>query len=137
MNPFCSSFRVFFIWLHSALVQMSHFGLLAAGWSSQNRRLQRAEVILTFSVVLNCKLLLAHDKMSCKCVFAVLQEYILSIDGGNPMIKWQLEKGLDWTLSSVAGESYRVEVSTALVFSFRAAGENYIQSLIKPFPHFR
>lgn len=40
----------------------------------------------------------------------VLQEYVLSIDGGNPMIKWQMEKGLDWTISSVAGENYRVEI---------------------------
>lgn len=38
---------------------------------------------------------------------------MLSIDGGDPLIKRQLEGGLDWTISSVAGESYRVDVSRA------------------------
>ncbi|CAG00413.1 unnamed protein product [Tetraodon nigroviridis] len=36
--------------------------------------------------------------------------YVASIDGGDPLIRWQLETGLDWTISSVAGESYRVDV---------------------------
>ncbi|XP_038563613.1 uncharacterized protein LOC119894962 isoform X2 [Micropterus salmoides] len=40
----------------------------------------------------------------------VLQQYVLSIDGNNPFIKWQMEKGLDWTIASVAGESYRVDL---------------------------
>ncbi|MEQ2206814.1 hypothetical protein XENOCAPTIV_003220, partial [Xenoophorus captivus] len=44
-------------------------------------------------------------------------KYVLSIDGGNPMIKWQMERGLDWAISSVAGESYRVEVSTIIDLS--------------------
>lgn len=43
--------------------------------------------------------------------------YVVSIDGGDPLIRWQLERGLDWTISSVAGESYRVDVSRA--FGFR------------------
>uniref|UniRef100_A0A3P9P0Z7 Mesenteric estrogen dependent adipogenesis n=1 Tax=Poecilia reticulata TaxID=8081 RepID=A0A3P9P0Z7_POERE len=43
-----------------------------------------------------------------------LQEYVLSVNGGNPMMKWQMERGLDWTISSVAGESYRVEVNSAV-----------------------
>lgn len=38
---------------------------------------------------------------------------MVSIDGGDPLIRWQLERGLDWTISSVAGESYRVDVSRA------------------------
>ncbi|XP_026228716.1 mesenteric estrogen-dependent adipogenesis protein isoform X2 [Anabas testudineus] len=41
----------------------------------------------------------------------VLKQYVVSIDGNDALIKWQLEKGLDWTISSVAGESYRVDVS--------------------------
>ncbi|XP_047462078.1 mesenteric estrogen-dependent adipogenesis protein-like isoform X2 [Mugil cephalus] len=40
----------------------------------------------------------------------VLEQYVVSIDGNNPFIKWQMERGLDWTISSVAGESYRVEI---------------------------
>lgn len=39
-----------------------------------------------------------------------LRKYIVAIDGSNPVIKWELEKGLDWTISSVAGESYRVDI---------------------------
>lgn len=45
---------------------------------------------------------------------SVLQQYVVSIDGNHPLIKWQMERGLDWTISSVAGESYRVDVSRAL-----------------------
>lgn len=41
--------------------------------------------------------------------------YVASIDGGDPLIRWQLETGLDWTISSVAGESYRVDVSRPLL----------------------
>nr|XP_046267402.1 mesenteric estrogen-dependent adipogenesis protein-like [Scatophagus argus] len=40
----------------------------------------------------------------------VLQHYVVSINGNDPFIKWQMEKGLDWTISSVAGESYRVDI---------------------------
>ncbi|XP_072231521.1 mesenteric estrogen-dependent adipogenesis protein [Leuresthes tenuis] len=40
----------------------------------------------------------------------VLKQYVVSIDGSDPFIKWQMEKGLDWTISSVAGESYRVDI---------------------------
>ncbi|KAM3868682.1 mesenteric estrogen-dependent adipogenesis protein [Diretmus argenteus] len=40
----------------------------------------------------------------------VLQQYVVSIDGNDPFIRWELERGLDWTISSVAGESYRVEI---------------------------
>ncbi|KAM9846352.1 mesenteric estrogen-dependent adipogenesis protein [Aulostomus maculatus] len=39
-----------------------------------------------------------------------LKHYVVSLQGSDPFIKWQLEKGLDWTISSVAGESYRVEI---------------------------
>ncbi len=49
---------------------------------------------------------------------SVLQQYVVSIDGNDPFIKWQMERGLDWTISSVAGESYRVDVSvTSYSFS--------------------
>ncbi|AWO99936.1 Hypothetical protein SMAX5B_006776 [Scophthalmus maximus] len=43
-----------------------------------------------------------------------LERYVVSIDGGDPLIRWQMERGLDWTISSVAGESYRVDVSGTL-----------------------
>ncbi|XP_034746815.1 mesenteric estrogen-dependent adipogenesis protein-like isoform X2 [Etheostoma cragini] len=42
-------------------------------------------------------------------------------DGSNPFIKWQMERGLDWTISSVAGESYRVDIDlTELLESWAA-----------------
>lgn len=40
----------------------------------------------------------------------VLKQFVVSIDGSDPFIKWQMERGLDWTISSVAGESYRVDI---------------------------
>ncbi|XP_069002327.1 mesenteric estrogen-dependent adipogenesis protein [Embiotoca jacksoni] len=40
----------------------------------------------------------------------VPKQYVVSIDGKEPFIKWQMERGLDWTISSVAGESYRVNI---------------------------
>lgn len=44
----------------------------------------------------------------------MLRQYVVSIDGDDPFIEWQMARGLDWTISSVAGESYRVDVSRAL-----------------------
>lgn len=38
------------------------------------------------------------------------QQYVVCVDGNDPFIKYQMERGLDWTISSVAGESYRVDV---------------------------
>ncbi|XP_054611309.1 mesenteric estrogen-dependent adipogenesis protein-like isoform X2 [Dunckerocampus dactyliophorus] len=40
----------------------------------------------------------------------VMKRYVVSMDGANPLVRWQLERGLDWTISSVAGESYQVEI---------------------------
>ncbi|XP_051973144.1 mesenteric estrogen-dependent adipogenesis protein-like [Xyrauchen texanus] len=42
--------------------------------------------------------------------------YVVVINGNHPMIRWETERGLDMTISSVAGESYTVDVdlSTAL-----------------------
>ncbi|XP_076606318.1 mesenteric estrogen-dependent adipogenesis protein [Chaetodon auriga] len=51
----------------------------------------------------------------------VLQQYVVSIDGSNPFIRWQMERGLDWTISSVVGESYRVDIDlTELLESWTA-----------------
>ncbi|XP_041808472.1 mesenteric estrogen-dependent adipogenesis protein-like [Chelmon rostratus] len=57
----------------------------------------------------------------------VLQQYVVSIDGGHPFIKWQMERGLDWTISSVVGESYRVDVDlTELLESWAARNVHII-----------
>lgn len=42
--------------------------------------------------------------------------YVVSIDGNDPFIGWQIERGLDRTISSVVGESYRVNVSRTSQF---------------------
>ncbi|XP_055005036.1 mesenteric estrogen-dependent adipogenesis protein-like [Boleophthalmus pectinirostris] len=39
-----------------------------------------------------------------------LKYFVVSIDGRDPYIKWQMERGLDWATASVAGESYRVNI---------------------------
>lgn len=46
---------------------------------------------------------------------SVAKRFVVSVDGNEPFVRWQLEKGLDWTISSVAGESYRVEVRRVAV----------------------
>uniref|UniRef100_H2LE80 Uncharacterized protein n=1 Tax=Oryzias latipes TaxID=8090 RepID=H2LE80_ORYLA len=42
-------------------------------------------------------------------------QYVVSIDSSEPFLKWQMERGLDRTISSVAGESYWVDVSIDIV----------------------
>lgn len=37
---------------------------------------------------------------------------MVAINGSHPMIRWEMERGLDMTISSVAGESYTVDVSS-------------------------
>ncbi|KAM8742148.1 mesenteric estrogen-dependent adipogenesis protein [Acanthopagrus schlegelii] len=40
----------------------------------------------------------------------VLQQYVVSINSSDPFFKWQMERGLDWTISSIVGESYSVDI---------------------------
>ncbi|RVE63955.1 hypothetical protein OJAV_G00141600 [Oryzias javanicus] len=37
-------------------------------------------------------------------------QHVVSIDSRDPFLRWQMERGLDWTISSVAGESYCVDI---------------------------
>ncbi|XP_058645217.1 uncharacterized protein LOC131548149 isoform X2 [Onychostoma macrolepis] len=43
----------------------------------------------------------------------VLGYYVVAINGSHPMIRWEMERGLDMTISSVAGESYTVDVDVS------------------------
>ncbi|XP_016409271.1 uncharacterized protein LOC107741174 isoform X2 [Sinocyclocheilus rhinocerous] len=43
----------------------------------------------------------------------VLGYYVVAINGSHPMIRWEMERGLDMTISSVAGESYIVDVDVS------------------------
>ncbi|KAM4547244.1 mesenteric estrogen-dependent adipogenesis protein [Fundulus diaphanus] len=61
----------------------------------------------------------------------VLREYVFSINGGDPMIKWQMERGLDWTISSVAGESYRVEIDLSEILNSLAVEGLIDEDLMK------
>ncbi|XP_012734142.2 mesenteric estrogen-dependent adipogenesis protein [Fundulus heteroclitus] len=61
----------------------------------------------------------------------VLREYVFSINGGDPMTKWQMERGLDWTISSVAGESYRVEIDLSEILNSLAAEGLVDEDLMK------
>ncbi|KAM6907224.1 mesenteric estrogen-dependent adipogenesis protein [Xenentodon cancila] len=60
----------------------------------------------------------------------VLKQFVVSIDGSNPFFKWQMEKGLDWTISSVAGESYRVDIDLSEDLESWAA-ENIADNKVK------
>ncbi|KAM3601001.1 uncharacterized protein V6R79_005842 [Siganus canaliculatus] len=59
---------------------------------------------------------------------SVLQQFVVSIDCNDPFIRWQMEKGLDWTISSVAGESYRVDIDVAQLLESWAEKNTYIMS---------
>ncbi|KAG7224575.1 hypothetical protein INR49_011327 [Caranx melampygus] len=69
----------------------------------------------------------------------VLQQYVVSIDGNDPLIRWQMERGLDWTISSVAGESYRVDVDLSEALDSWAAKNIHLKTddLIKVTPVWR
>ncbi|XP_036393263.1 mesenteric estrogen-dependent adipogenesis protein-like [Megalops cyprinoides] len=54
----------------------------------------------------------------------VLKQYIVILDGNNPVIKWEMERGLDHTISSVAGESYKVKIDLSDLLQ-RWAGDNF------------
>ncbi|XP_063751332.1 mesenteric estrogen-dependent adipogenesis protein-like isoform X2 [Eleginops maclovinus] len=56
----------------------------------------------------------------------VIKQFVVSIDGNDPFIKWQMEKGLDWTISSVAGESYRVDIDLTEIMENWAAKNSSI-----------
>ncbi|XP_008275566.1 mesenteric estrogen-dependent adipogenesis protein [Stegastes partitus] len=63
-----------------------------------------------YLLVSACKENLSTKNKSAAGEARVLKQFVVSIDGSCPLTKWQMEKGLDWTISSVAGESYRVDI---------------------------
>ncbi|KAM9333857.1 mesenteric estrogen-dependent adipogenesis protein [Pholidichthys leucotaenia] len=64
-----------------------------------------------------------------KVHFRVLKQYVVSINGSDPLIKWHMEKGLDKTISSVAGESYKVEIDLTEALASWAAKHNKLLNL--------
>ncbi|XP_061659682.1 mesenteric estrogen-dependent adipogenesis protein-like [Syngnathoides biaculeatus] len=40
----------------------------------------------------------------------VAKLYVVCMRGADPVVRWHMEAGLNWAISSVAGESYEVEV---------------------------
>ncbi|KAE8287412.1 Mesenteric estrogen-dependent adipogenesis protein [Larimichthys crocea] len=63
-----------------------------------------------YLLVCACEEICSASNKKAASEVRVLQQYVVSIDGNDPFIRWQMVKGLDWTISSVAGESYRVDV---------------------------
>ncbi|XP_042620503.1 mesenteric estrogen-dependent adipogenesis protein-like [Cyprinus carpio] len=49
--------------------------------------------------------------------------YVVAINGSHPMIRWEMERGLDMTISSVAGESYTVDGWVGESFQIPVDGE--------------
>ncbi|XP_006643111.3 mesenteric estrogen-dependent adipogenesis protein [Lepisosteus oculatus] len=64
---------------------------------------------LIFILVSVCELNPALKTKSEKAA-EVLQQFIVVINGRNPVVKWEIERGLDQAISSVAGESYAVQM---------------------------
>lgn len=65
------------------------------------------------SAIDDCPLLLKKQNL-----FLAGMQYVVSIDSSEPFLKWQMERGLDRTISSVAGESYWVDVSAIAFLRF-------------------
>ncbi|XP_022052749.1 mesenteric estrogen-dependent adipogenesis protein [Acanthochromis polyacanthus] len=63
-----------------------------------------------YLLVSACERNLSENSKNAAGEVRVLKQYVVSFDGSHPLIKWHMEKGLDWTISSVAGESYRVDI---------------------------
>ncbi|CAN9501833.1 unnamed protein product [Ophioblennius macclurei] len=76
-------------------------------YTSMRKRLLSKRIYLLVSACQE-----VHSKSNKKTgnEIRVLKQFVVSIDGNDPFIKWQMEKGLNWTISSVAGESYRVDI---------------------------
>ncbi|KAM8900674.1 mesenteric estrogen-dependent adipogenesis protein [Spinachia spinachia] len=56
----------------------------------------------------------------------VLKQFVVGIDGNDPFVKWQMERGLDWTISSVAGESYSVDIDLTEPLESWAAKNSHV-----------
>lgn len=67
----------------------------------------------------------------------VLKQFVVCIDGSDPFIKWQLERGMDGTISSVAGESYRVDIDLTEEMENWAATNLLSDNLMKVRPVWR
>ncbi|RXN13158.1 mesenteric estrogen-dependent adipogenesis [Labeo rohita] len=59
-----------------------------------------------YILVAACTETKVEEKRNC---VRALEYYVVAINGNHPMIRWEMEKGLDMTISSVAGESYIVD----------------------------
>ncbi|KAG5284716.1 hypothetical protein AALO_G00029700 [Alosa alosa] len=58
--------------------------------------------------------------------------FIVVLNGKHPLVKWQMEKGLDRAISSVAGESYNVEIDLSQALqSWVERRENVLPSALK------
>ncbi|XP_075887864.1 mesenteric estrogen-dependent adipogenesis protein [Nelusetta ayraudi] len=75
-------------------------------YSSTRKSLLSKRIYLVASACL-------EDCTETDCGAGVPQRYVVSVDGSDPFIRCQMERGLDWTISSVAGESYRVDIDLA------------------------
>lgn len=76
-----------------------------------------AKITKTFGYsVLRFKNALLHKNLFL-FLGAAPQQYVVCVDGSEPFIKYQMERGLDWTISSVAGESYRLDVRRTLTLT--------------------
>lgn len=109
-----------------SLAQLTHAGLqiwveFTLQWklASYTMFLRKLSPFLTF-------LLFPHE-------LSVVKQYVVCIDGNEPFTKWQLERGMDGTISSVAGESYRVDVSRTS-WCFCCTSLFYSESLYVTFP---
>ncbi|XP_030648534.1 mesenteric estrogen-dependent adipogenesis protein [Chanos chanos] len=54
------------------------------------------------------------------------RSFVIIINGSHPLVKWEMERGLDWTISSVAGESYKVNIDLSAALKDLASDRFYL-----------
>ncbi|XP_026184726.1 uncharacterized protein medag [Mastacembelus armatus] len=54
----------------------------------------------------------------------VLKQFMVCVNGGDSFVQWHMAKGLDWAISSVAGESYRLKIDLTDAMESWAAKNN-------------
>ncbi|XP_008331113.1 mesenteric estrogen-dependent adipogenesis protein [Cynoglossus semilaevis] len=91
--------------------------------------------LLTSACKYNCD----TNNNRAKDEFEVVNQYVVCINGSDPLIKWQMARGLDWTISSVAGESYTVEIDLTEALQSWATTNSHVctDKLIKAEPVWR
>lgn len=103
-------------------------------YSSTRKSLLSKEIYLLISA---CEEQSSVSNKKAARELSLVKQYVVCIDGNEPFTKWQLERGMDGTISSVAGESYRVDIDLTEEIESWAAKNLISEDLMKVKPVWR